>query len=176
MNAKPSIEAGTALLDLLYDAFSNHKEITRLLCMNPDLTLRNARGETALLMAAVLEQPDTLDLLVKAGADINARVASGNTALMLCIINGDQRSTDILIRAGADPSLTNNHGQNVFDLARDYEHPHLALYIKDTLHSCAREEEEKRRKLAVKELVNKGCPIETAFPVSKRLKPKPPTP
>ncbi len=176
MSGRTPYQRGLALLELLQDAYYNRDAIARLLEKKPDLNVRNSRGETALLMAASSQEPEAIDMLVAAGAEIDATVASGNTALMLCLINGDARSVDILIRGGADPHLINNQGQNAFDVARHYEHPHLATQMVNTMHICAREAAEKEHRAIFEDNLKKGLPLQKNIPASRRLKPKPPAP
>jgi ankyrin repeat protein len=61
-------------------------------------------------------------LLLVSGADPNARQQSGYTPLMAAASNGDLDMAHTLLAAGADATLTNDHGSQAADLAREQGH------------------------------------------------------
>lgn len=72
-------------------AFKGHFPIAQLLLSagaNPDL--RNAAGQTAVMMAALFDRREIIELLLNAGADINAVDAAGNTAAALALVQGNE--------------------------------------------------------------------------------------
>ena len=74
-----------------------------LLGKRVDPNLRNARGETPLLLAAIGGQGDLVAILARAGANVNLADSSGQTPLIVAV---QRRNADIvrtLLDLGADP-------------------------------------------------------------------------
>ncbi|MDG2423253.1 MAG: ankyrin repeat domain-containing protein [Phycisphaerales bacterium] len=103
--------------------------------VNPDLTHVNPLlipGTTPLMSGCLntsLQTPETLALLLDAGADVNEVNPAGNTALMYAAsinfkpdnLNMAKRTHDmihILLEAGASPDSTNKNGLTALDIAR----------------------------------------------------------
>lgn len=84
---------------------------------NPDL--RDGKGETGLLIAAILGRTDLIDILVKGGANPNLGNSSGETALIRAVQRRDQTMVRHLLDLGADP----DQKDVIAGLsARDYAH------------------------------------------------------
>ena len=70
-------------------AANGHLEVVRLLLeAGADKNAADARGDNALITAALYGQLEVVRLLLEAGADKNAAMANGTTALMLAAENG----------------------------------------------------------------------------------------
>ncbi len=104
-------------------------------CLQAILPLRlpvdqaNLRGRTPLQGAAQANEPESIRLLLQAGACVNAQDHDGNTAIHL-IFDSDEFRPDIefpvflaLVEAGADLTLRNRAGQTAHDLATRWSYP-----------------------------------------------------
>ncbi len=67
--------------------------------------LSNARGDTALILAAYREHPQTVDALLKAGADTGRVNTMGQTALIAAVFRNSEPIVRALLHAGADPDI-----------------------------------------------------------------------
>lgn len=67
-----------------------------------DINAQNAKGMTALMVAAAYQQHDLARALIQRGADINMRDKDGMTALMHAAVKKDHVAVDMLVRAGAN--------------------------------------------------------------------------
>jgi ankyrin repeat protein len=76
-----------------------------------DLNTRDAKGYTALILAAYHGQSDAVELLLTSGANACAEDLRGNTALMGAIFKGELRIARRLMAAGCQPDKPNNAGQ-----------------------------------------------------------------
>lgn len=65
--------------------------------------LRNASGDTLLILAAYHVHPDTVEMLLERGADVEAANDRGQRALTCAVFRLDERSVRALLAAGADP-------------------------------------------------------------------------
>lgn len=72
----------------------------------PDL--RDARGNTALLIASQLGWGEGAELLLKRGANVNLANASGETPLIRAVQNRDLPMVRILLTGGADANRPDN--------------------------------------------------------------------
>lgn len=105
----------------------------------------NKRGETALMMAALIGQTETVGMLIEkgatldpdgwtplhyaassgkvgvieklieAGADKNARSPNGTTPMMMAVRRGNLTAYQKLLIAGADPTIKNDRGLTTVD-------------------------------------------------------------
>ncbi len=84
--------------------FGDMKSLKRLLGRSDtNLEETNDRGETALILAAMLGDMEALRLLVESGANVNAMSTINTTALMAAAQNGDLEALRYLLSKGADP-------------------------------------------------------------------------
>ena len=70
--------------------FKGYLPIARLLLdAGADANRRNSVGQTALMMAALFNQGEIIDLLLENGADASVTDAAGNTVRTLAIAQGN---------------------------------------------------------------------------------------
>lgn len=125
-------------------------EVARALIALPqvDVNIRNAAGETPLMMAAMRKNLpamrqliergaainqagwaplhyaatggslEAIELLLSKGAEINALSPNGSTPLMMAAGYGGEDAADLLVKRGADLGLRNQKGLNAADFAR----------------------------------------------------------
>lgn len=65
--------------------------------------MRNANGDTFLILAAYHDAPDTVAMLIASGADLEAENERGQRALTCAVFKKDVASARHLLEAGADP-------------------------------------------------------------------------
>lgn len=75
------------------------------------LDTRDAKGYTALMLAAYHGEADTVDKLLAAGADACAQDQRGNTALMGAIFKGELQIARRLMATDCNPDQRNGAGQ-----------------------------------------------------------------
>jgi ankyrin repeat protein len=78
---------------------------------------------------ALGRNPDTIALLLEAGADPNGRQTAGFTALFSAAAANRRDLVDLLIAHGADPNLQSDFGQTAATFARERSHTELADYL-----------------------------------------------
>lgn len=87
-------ESGSPLIGV---AFKGHFAIAkRLLVAGADPNLRNSSEQTAIMMSALFDRREIIDLLLSMGADIDAVDAAGNDAASLARIQGNEGLTQWL--------------------------------------------------------------------------------
>lgn len=79
--------------------------------------VRDYRGNTALIKAAVKGQPRSVMLLAMHGANLNAKNYDGLTALMAAAGAGHYNIVDFLLESGANPRLRTRDGRTALDFA-----------------------------------------------------------
>ena len=84
-----------------------------------DIEMRDANGRTALMHAVRNERPDTIALLLEAGADPNVPDAGGVTALMIAVGDRHDFIVKMLLEAGAHPNTADAGGVTALMLADD---------------------------------------------------------
>lgn len=67
------------------------------------LEMRNANGDTFLILAAYNGAPATVGMLVAKGADVEALNDRGQNALTCAVFKQDSEAVSLLLAAGADP-------------------------------------------------------------------------
>jgi ankyrin repeat protein len=118
-----------------------------------DLNQLNPKGESALMMAALKDQKDLADKLIKKGADVNktgwtplhyaathghltiislllensayidAESPNGTTPLMMAAMYGTPAAVKLLLEEGADPQLKNQQGLTALQFAERANRP-----------------------------------------------------
>jgi ankyrin repeat protein len=119
----------------------------------PSLTMRDAWGDTPLLLAvASVQQRDqrvytlhgavatsqreaepsaeVIDILLDAGADVNVRTAKGNTPLHVAAYKGYAGTVQLLLARGASRTARNMQGQTPEDLAGLYHQEGIVAILR----------------------------------------------
>lgn len=95
-----------------------------------DAVSKNPQTNQPLHAALALgRNPETILLLLAAGADPNARQTAGYTALFSAAAANRRDLAEILIAHGANPSLQNDFGQTAATFARERNHAELADWL-----------------------------------------------
>jgi uncharacterized protein len=130
-----------------------------------DVNLLNARGESALMLAALKGNQDVADKLIKKGADVNktgwaplhyaasggqtaiislllessayidAESPNGTTPLMMAAKYGTSAAVQLLLQEGADPKLKNQQGLTALDFAQHGSRPDAVEAIATAIRS-----------------------------------------
>ncbi len=69
-----------------------------------------------LMLAAISDHPEAVDVLVRSGADIEAQDDKGSTALLIAAFFGRAGSVERLVAAGADVNARNDDGSTPRDM------------------------------------------------------------
>lgn len=157
----PNSVGPTGELALALAIKEGSNKVARRLMAQPGIQVdrASARGETALMMAAIHGRLDWVERLVQRGAAVNragwtplhyaasgpdprivarllelgaapnARSPNGSTPLMLAAGYGDQRNAQVLLGLGADPTLRNDRGLSAADFARQAGYDELAAQL-----------------------------------------------
>jgi ankyrin repeat protein len=92
--------------------------IVPLVKAGADINARDARGFTALILAAYNEHPDTVETLLAMGADACAPDRDqGNTAQMGVAFKGNDAIAARLLKTGCDVNARNKAGQTALMMA-----------------------------------------------------------
>jgi ankyrin repeat protein len=83
--------------------FGNTALVKEVIARGADVNAKDEEGRTPLMVAAGSEyfSPDTIQLLIDAGADLNAVSAGGETALDFAKRAGQAQVVELLVKAGA---------------------------------------------------------------------------
>lgn len=118
-----------------------------------DVNRLNAKGESALMLAALTDQQDLAEKLIKKGADVNktgwtplhyaatkghlaiisllleqhayidAESPNGTTPLMMAAMYGTPAAVKLLLQEGADPQIKNQQGLTALEFAERASRP-----------------------------------------------------
>ena len=95
--------AGAAGSDVADAAMKRNREAVRsLLLRKADVNAPQVDGTTALHWAVSLDDQDTADLLLRAGAKVSVANRVGATPMQLAALNGNAAMVEALLRAGVD--------------------------------------------------------------------------
>jgi ankyrin repeat protein len=130
-----------------------------------NLNLLNGKGESALMMAALKDQQELAEKLIKKGADVNktgwtplhyaasnghltiislllensayidAESPNGTTPLMMAAMYGTPAAVKLLLQEGADPQLKNQQGLTALQFAQRGNRPDTAEAIAAAIRS-----------------------------------------
>ena len=108
-------------------------EAVRLLLQNGaqvDAVSQNPQANQPLHATLALgRNPETIELLLKAGANPNARQTGGFTPIFSAAAANRRDLVELLIANGADPAISNDFGQTAAGFARERHHPDLADWL-----------------------------------------------
>src|SRR6202163_3381697 len=100
------VRVGAASTELADAAMRRNGEAVRsLLQRKADVNAPQIDGTTALHWAVRLDDLDTADLLIRAGANVSAANRAGATPMQLAALNGNAAMVEKLIKAGADSNV-----------------------------------------------------------------------
>ncbi len=119
-NAKDT-NGNSPLVLAFYNATGADPNIVKiLLAAGADPNARcGITGNTPLMMASYLHNPEMVRNLLQAGADVNAQSDSNNTALIWAVHSGNPEVAKVLISAGADVSVKDYLGRTALMIAYD---------------------------------------------------------
>ncbi len=93
-------------------------EVITLIGAGAGLETKDQYGQTPLTYAVEARRRDVVSVLLAAGANVNVRTDSNWTPLMYAVRDAESLELPImLLNAGADPTVVNDEGQTVLDLA-----------------------------------------------------------
>src|SRR5260370_815771 len=95
----------------------DHKAVASLIGEHVDVNASQPDGATPLAWAVYLDQADTVDLLLKAGAKVNTADEYGETPLTLACGTGNAAVMEKLIKAGADATVARWNGETALMIA-----------------------------------------------------------
>src|SRR3984893_12407250 len=100
------VKTGAASTELADAAMKRNGEAVRsLLQRKADVNAPQIDGTTALHWAVGLDDLETAELLIRAGANVSAANRAGATPMQLAALNGNAAMVDKLIKAGADSNV-----------------------------------------------------------------------
>ena len=128
-----AVTTGKAALHILV-GHSGALYMQYLLQHKADPNIRDAKGNTPLMLAALAGRDDLVELLLTFKANPNLANSSGQTALILAVNARNEGIARTLIAKGADPDQTDNMaGLSARDYAlRDSRNPAMVTLFKDT--------------------------------------------
>lgn len=107
-------------MDIFTSVRSNDTERLKkeLLTISPNI--RDANGNTPLILATYYNYLQCAAILVEAGASIDYKDSKGNTALMGICFKGYFELAEMLIKAGADLGIRNENGATALTFAATF--------------------------------------------------------
>ena len=124
---------GAAVSDLADAAMKGNKAAVRsLLQKKADVNAAQTDGTTALHWAVRLDDLETAELLIRAGATVSAATRAGATPLQLAAVNGNAAIIAALIKAGADPNApVTKYGDTTLMMAARTGNPEAVKVLLD---------------------------------------------
>ena len=111
-----------------YSARDDHLFLVQLLVdRGAFINIQSTTGFTPLYLAVHNYCIPTVEYLIGVGADVNVQTNDGYTALMIAVFD----MATVLVNAGACALMTNNYGENVYDLCYDVEYYKLYQAVHD---------------------------------------------
>jgi ankyrin repeat protein len=93
-------------------------QIARMADQMRDLDEKNAKGYSALMLAAYNGQLEATRYLISIGADIHSTDPAGNSILMGVAFKGHKDILEMLLKYGANPQHRNRAGQDALQFAQ----------------------------------------------------------
>lgn len=156
---------------LMISVREQSQKVFDYLLMHPKIQLdqRAKNGDTAIMLAAYLEQKETVQRLIEAGAQVNqagwtalhyaavvgrldiiemliarfayidAETPNKTTPLMLAARRGEMNVVKFLIAEGADISLKNTLGWTAYDFAVESKRRDIASFLQELMQEKAKE-------------------------------------
>lgn len=130
--AEINIRDTNGMTPLLWSAgIGNPETVAVLLERKPDLTVADlVTGDTALMRAVRSGKPESLKLLIAAGADVNVHNQRGETPILIAAATGGPQKIQMLLAAKADTSAKNLQGMSVAEIAGRRTDPDAAEAVK----------------------------------------------
>lgn len=115
---------------LMGAAFGSNAEIVeRLLAAGARIDPVDRVKKNVATYAAANGCKDCLVALIQAGTPVNAPLDSDLTLLMWAAAYGHEAAVRLLLAKGADPGLKDRRGKTAADMARDANHPGVAVLL-----------------------------------------------
>ncbi len=111
----------------------------------------NRKGWTPLHYAATRGNIEIMRLLLEESAYIDAESANGTTPLMMAAYYASAMSVKLLLEEGADPNLINQNKASALDLALAADHQKSAFYIRAFLEAWQVQESREQEAAAAAE-------------------------
>ena len=113
VNAGSDMDGTTALGAAIANG---HAGVVRVLAeYGADVNGRDEAGQTYLIFAVVLSQPEIVKVLLEAGANVNMGDKSGVVPLMWAVAGGHTDIVRLLLEAGADTYTVDNSGNTALN-------------------------------------------------------------
>ena len=96
----------------------NLRYVSFLIAAGANVNMRNANGETPLVIASNLGFIEAVPALIAAGAKVDESNSTGETPLITAVHNRNIALMRLLLLAGADPDRTDNSGRSARDYAK----------------------------------------------------------
>lgn len=118
--ANPNIADGIGRSPLSCAAGEGFNALLKLLLTAPDIyvDVQKKDGDTALRLAVIHNQTESVRLLLEAGANPNIQNEDGNTPLIRAVAQGYTEITKLLLKHGANPHIRNNDLMTASDHAK----------------------------------------------------------
>ena len=104
-------------------------ELARLLDAGAALDACDARGYSALMLAAYSGHAEAFEYLLERGADPNSVDAAGNSVLMGAAFKGHLTMVKQLLRAGSNPHARNHSGLDARSFAEQFGRSEVAQFL-----------------------------------------------
>lgn len=84
-----------------------------------DVNSVNLMDDTPLHTVCSWGEPESVKILIEAGADVNAKGDNGVTPLFNAVISDNPKVVEVLIKFGARADLRNDDGRSVLEYAKN---------------------------------------------------------
>jgi ankyrin repeat protein len=112
-------------------------ELSALLKQGLDVNLRDAKGNSLLMIAAYQGRVETVAMLLKAGAQVDLRNEKGQTPLGGVAFKGYAEIATLLLDAGADP-LADQGGSTPVDYATMFGRQEILVLLRERRGEAAK--------------------------------------